>query len=131
MTDRLASCSCGKLTVRTRGEPTRISICHCLACQKRTGSVFATQARFPAGSVTVEGESKEFVRTGDEGTSARFHFCPECGAIVYWLPDAIPDVVYVPVGAFADPTFPQPRVSVYGVRRHPWVHLPDDIEELD
>jgi hypothetical protein len=131
MTNRLASCNCGKLTVSVQGEPIRVSICHCLACQKRTGSVFGVQARFPADAAIVEGQSKEYVRIGDEGTSARFHFCPECGATVFYRPDAIPDVIAVPVGAFADPNFPQPRVSVYGVRKHPWVRLPDDIDRLD
>lgn len=131
MTDRFASCTCGNLTVRTRGEPVRISICHCLACQKRTGSVFGAQARFPADAVTIEGRSTQYVRFGDEGTSCRFHFCPQCGATVYYVPDAIPGMVSVPVGAFADPGFPPPRVSVYGERRHAWVRLPDDIEQFD
>jgi hypothetical protein len=40
MSTRLASCSCGQLTAQVAGEPVRISICHCLACQRRTGSVF-------------------------------------------------------------------------------------------
>jgi hypothetical protein len=71
------------------------------------------------------------VRVGDEGSSARFHFCPECGSIVFYRLNAIPGVVAVPVGAFADPNFPQPRVSVYRVRQHHWVHLPDSIEQLD
>ena len=37
----------------------------------------------------------------------------------------------VPVGAFADPAFPPPRVSVYEVRRHPWVSVPDGAEHWD
>lgn len=127
-TERLASCSCGKLVVRTRAEPVRISICHCLACQKRTGSVFGAQARFPDDAVTIEGKSREYVRIGDEGTSCRFHFCPECGSTVFYRMDAIPGVVAVPVGAFADPDFPQPRVSVYGERKHRWVHLPVNMD---
>lgn len=131
MTDRQASCSCGKLTIATRGEPVRISICHCLACQKRTGSAFGVQARFPEDAVTIDGESREFARTGDEGTTARFHFCPDCGAIVFWRMDAIPGFVAVPVGAFADPAFPAPRVSVYGIRKHAWVNLPEGIESHD
>ena len=77
MTNRIASCSCGKLTVSTRGDPIRVSICHCLACQRRTGSVFGAQARFLDDAVTIEGPSTEYVRLGDEGSSARFHFCPE------------------------------------------------------
>lgn len=131
MTDRRASCSCGKLSVRTRGEPVRISVCHCLACQRRTGSAFGVQARFPEDAVSITGGSREFARTGDEGTTARFHFCPDCGATVFWRMDAIPGFVTVPVGAFADPAFPGPKVSVYGIRQHPWVRLPDDIASLD
>lgn len=131
MNHRLASCSCGKLTVGTHGEPVRISICHCLACQKRTGSVFGAQARFPADAVTVEGLSTQFLRIGDEGSSARFHFCPACGSTVFYQLDAVPGVVVIPVGAFADPDFPQPRVSVYEVRQHSWVSLPESIEHFD
>lgn len=131
MTDRVASCSCGKLTIGTRGEPVRISVCHCLACQKRTGSAFGVQARFAAKDVVVAGESREYTRVGDEGTSARFRFCPECGATVFWWLDAVPGMVAIPVGAFADPQFPPPRVSVYGVRQHPWVRLTGQMERLD
>lgn len=131
MTNRFASCSCGQLTAATRGDPLRISICHCLACQKRTGSVFGAQARFPSDAVSVEGQSKEYKRIGDEGSACRFHFCPECGSTVFYRPDAMPDAVAIPVGAFADPDFPPPRVSVYEARQHPWVQLPDDIEHID
>ena len=131
MTRRVASSSCGQLSATTTGAPVRISICHCLACQRRTGSVFGMQARFPEAAVTVQGRSTVFARTGDEGTTARFHFCPDCGATVYYLMDAIPGMVAIPVGAFADPGFPTPRVSVYGERKHPWVRLPDGIEHFE
>jgi hypothetical protein len=131
MTERLASCSCGKLTIRTLGEPVRISICHCLACQKRTGSVFGVQALFPEAAVAVEGQSAQYVRIGDEGGAARMQFCPECGATVFYRLDAIPGMVGVPVGAFADPEFPQPGVSIYEERRHGWVGVPEGIERLD
>ena len=45
----------------------RISMCHCLACQRRTGSAFGVQARFPKERVRIEGCSKEYVRISDEG----------------------------------------------------------------
>jgi len=44
-TKRQAACSCGKLSAAAEGDPIRISICHCHACQRRTGSVFGAQAR--------------------------------------------------------------------------------------
>jgi hypothetical protein len=106
-------------------------MCHCLACQRRTGSAFGIQARFPADRVQVVGRYAEHVRRSDEGEERTFRFCPDCGATVFWSLATVPDVVAVPVGAFADPSFPSPRVSVYGSRRHPWVSLPDAIEHED
>ena len=121
---REATCSCGQLRVVCEGEPHRISICHCLACQKRTGSVFGVQARFREDEVTIEGRSAEWVRVGDDGYTIRFHFCPTCGSTVFYRADFMPGAVAVAVGAVADPTFPAPRVAVYEERRHPWVEMP-------
>ena len=116
MPPRFASCSCGQLNAQVGGEPVRISICHCLACQRRTGSVFGQQARFLRADVQLAGRSAVYVRTGDEGSRIRFHFCPECGSTVYYEPEGLDDFVAIPVGAFADPNFPSPTVSVYEER---------------
>ena len=76
MTEHTASCRCGQLRAVAQGDPVRVSICHCLACQKRTGSVFSAQARWPKECVTVEGESKQWTRTADSGQQTTYHFCP-------------------------------------------------------
>jgi hypothetical protein len=122
---RSASCSCGQLSATTSGEPVRVSVCHCIACQRRTGSVFGVQARFPQQSVVVSGESKQYARTADSGNFLTFHFCPVCGSTLYYTNSALPGFVGVPVGAFADPAFQEPAFSVYERSMHPWVVLPD------
>jgi hypothetical protein len=38
--------NCGQLRIELEGEPSFVGICHCLACQQRTGSVFAALASF-------------------------------------------------------------------------------------
>jgi hypothetical protein len=81
--------------------------------------------------VRTEGERKEYVRTGDSGHAIRFFFCPECGSTVFYELDAVPGFIAIPVGAFADPHFPEPRVSVYESRRHAWLQLPRDIDHED
>lgn len=131
MTTHHASCSCGQLHLTAEGDPIRISMCHCLACQRRTGSVFGAQARFPRDKVTIAGRSTQYVRVGDSGGRITFHFCPDCGSTVHYHIDAMPDMIAVPVGAFADPTFPAPKVSVYEARRHAWVSVPEDAEHID
>jgi hypothetical protein len=128
MTTRYAACSCEQLRLTAEGEPVRISICHCLACQRRTGSAFGVQARFDAARVRTEGRSSEYVRVSDEGEARIFYFCPECGATVFYKDATTPGLVAVPVGAFADPAFPAPTVSVWESRRHRWLELPEDIE---
>lgn len=131
MTTHHAACSCNQLTLAAEGEPVRISMCHCLACQRRTGSAFGIQARFPRDKVSIEGRSTQYVRAGDSGNKVTFHFCPDCGATVYYCIEDLPDVIAVPIGAFADPSFPAPRVSVYESRRHAWVATPPDAEHHD
>ena len=121
MTVRHAACRCGQLTVACTGEPVRVSVCHCLDCQRRSGSAFSAQARWPAGDVTVVGDSVAYQHRGDSGRLATFSFCPHCASTVAYRNEAMPDLVAVPLGAFADPTFPPPRFSVYEDRRHPWV----------
>jgi hypothetical protein len=128
---REAACSCGQLRATVEGEPVRISLCHCFACQRRTGSVFGAQARFPAESVRIEGQHREYVRHADEdGEERRFAFCSECGSTVFYTLESAPGFIAVPVGAFADPSFPPPTVYAYESRRHPWVQMPDDIDHV-
>ncbi len=123
MATRDAVCSCGQLQLTAEGDPIRISMCHCLACQRRTGSAFGIQARFRSKHVHIVGRHRDYVRTSDEGEQRTFHFCPDCGATVFYTLSAAPDVVAVPIGAFAEPAFPPPTVSVYESRRHPWLTM--------
>jgi hypothetical protein len=130
---RHAACSCGQLRVACGGDPVRVSMCHCLECQRRTGSVFGAQARYTRAQVRSEGKATVYSRKGDEGGTVTFNFCPVCGSTVYWQIDRDPDLVAVAVGAFADPGFQPPQRSVYERRRHGWVVVPESpgMEHLD
>lgn len=128
MVTRKASCCCGQLSIEVDGEPRGVGVCHCLACQQRTGGVFAALAGF-AAPFRVSGKATEYVRTGDQGAKFRFRFCPVCGSTVFHTEEGVESGgVSVAVGAFADPNFPPPQVSVYESRRHPWVQLPAGVE---
>lgn len=119
--ERPASCACGKLRVLCSGEPSKVSLCHCLACQKRTGSIFGIAAFFARERVRIDGVAKSFERPSDSGFSVVFHFCPDCGSTVFWEPQRKPGYIAVGVGSFADPDFPAPDQAVYEEYRHRWV----------
>ena len=129
MSTREAACQCGQLRLEVTGEPFAVSICHCLACKRRTGSAFGMQAGFKADQVQVAGRFKDYSRISDESDRKEHvsHFCPECGSQVFYTEPTEPDLIVVAVGSFADPSFPAPTESGYDSRRHAWVGLPDSI----
>jgi hypothetical protein len=126
MSARHAACSCGQVHLAIEGEPARISVCHCLACQRRTGAVISNQARFRRDQVTIAGEATTWTRTAESGSAVTFRFCPRCGSTVYWESESFPEYVVVAIGNFADPKFPPPNIAVWEESRHPWVSLPPD-----
>ena len=121
LTTRVATCACGQLSIRCLGEPTKVSLCHCLACQKRTGSTYGVAAFFWRKDVEPQGATQSYTRQSDSGHPITFHFCPDCGSTVFWKPHRKPDTMAVAVGSFADPTFPPPTQAVFTAQRHPWV----------
>ena len=130
MPTREAVCHCGQLRLEVTGDPFAVSICNCLACQRRTGSAFGMQAGFKADQVQVAGRYSDYTRISDEADRKEhvFHFCPDCGSQVFYTEPTEPDLIVVSVGSFADPSFPPPTESGYDSRRHPWVGLPDSIQ---
>jgi hypothetical protein len=131
-TSRSARCHCGQLELSCAGDPKRISMCHCLDCQRRTGSAFSVAVFYERGRVrVVSGTSQVFERGSASGFPVRFHFCGRCGSNVYWEPARLPDLIGVAVGAFADPSFPVPQQSVWTKDKHEWLSLPHDMNAFE
>ena len=118
MNTRRASCSCGQLQLTIEGEPSRIAMCHCLECQRRTGAVISNQARFRLEQVSFAGKTTAWTRTAESGNVMTYHFCPMCGSTLFWENEGFPGHVTVAIGNFADPTFPAPTIAVWEETRH-------------
>ena len=122
--EREAQCQCGAVKLIATGDPAGVVACHCLACQRRTGSVFGVGAYFLAGQVTIAGLTREYVRPTDAGNTFHTHFCLTCGTTTHWQTSRHPGQVGIAVGAFAEPSFPTPVRSVWEQSRHGWLDLP-------
>ena len=118
---REATCSCGDLRAICTGEPDLVSACHCVACQKRTGTPFGIAAFFARGHVETSGASEIYDRSSDTGHRVVFHFCARCGSTVFWEPARKPDMIAVAVGAFGDAGFPAPSKEAFTECRHDWL----------
>ena len=107
-------------------------MCHCLECQRRTGSAFSVAVFYERGQVTIDsGTALSFERPSASGFPVRFHFCGRCGSNPYWEPARLPELIGVALGAFADPAFPCPEQSVWTRDKHEWLELPASIKAYE
>jgi len=112
------------LRIVATGEPERVYLCHCRACQRRTGTAFHSGATYAKDRVRLDGERKVYERGADSGNRIRFHFCPNCGTTLYWEGDRNPAVCGVAVGAFEVGSFPPPSDSIWEESMFRWLGLP-------
>lgn len=126
-----AQCACGALRLSTNGRPRLTALCHCVACQRRTGAPFSANSFYAIDCVDITGTSTEYVRTADSGRKVHMHFCPTCGSTVYWKVEAASVWIGVAVGSFADPAYLPPSMSVFEQSKHPWVRLDSTVEHFE
>lgn len=119
---RTARCACGQLQIVCQGVPEKVSACHCLECQRRTGSAFGVAAFYDRVRTSTRGASRVFERDSDSGFSVAHHFCTACGTTVFWYPARKPGLVAVAGGCFGD-EFPAPTQQVYEHHRKTWLQL--------
>ena len=128
---KTAACMCGALTVSVAAPPQRIHACACLDCQRRSGSAFSYTAFFPDSAVSITGEFRSWRRVADSGRWHEAHFCPSCGCTVFIRMKAMPGIVAVPAGCFAEPEFEKPRKLYWSARRHHWLAAPPGVEPVE
>lgn len=125
-----ARCVCGGLKAESAAEPIAVVACHCLDCQRRTGSPFGVTVYYPRDQVTVSGERSEYIRPTMTGGQFTSWFCPTCGSSVAWVAGRHPEMLGVALGAMADPGFRGPYGSIYEQTRHDWVDIATADEHL-
>lgn len=121
--ERTARCSCGRLTLTATGEPTKVSACHCQACRLRTGGPFGVAVFYPREATRTAGPATVWRRQGDSGRTLDFHFCPTCGATVFWYPEFRPGLVAVAHGSFGEDAPAGPSQAVHEEQRWGWVEV--------
>jgi hypothetical protein len=127
---RTASCQCRAFQVVANGDPTFVNICHCTDCQRRSGAPLTSNAYFHKTDVKLDGAYKVYSRAAGDGRKLHNHFCPTCGSTVCWTLDLRPDHYGIAIGAFNDPSFPVPTISLWETRKYGWVTLPAELEHF-
>ena len=122
---REGGCSCGSVRYRLASDPLFVHCCHCLNCQRQTGSAFVINLMIEADRVDVIAGSPEPVEVPREGGgSQRIFRCPNCRVAVF-SEYGRPDLRYVRAGTLDQPTAVTPDVHIFTRSKVHWVTLPE------
>lgn len=127
-------CVCGAVRYICTGRPDRVTICHCLWCQRRTGTAFGTEVVFQEENVIFSGLTPTAYRhrSDESGRWLEIYFCPCCGSNFGSTSKRFPGVRAVPAGTFNDPSFLNDKDikyrHVFARSRREWNDLTADVE---
>ena len=124
-------CSCGEVRYRLTSEPLIVHCCHCLNCQRQTGSAFVINLLLEADEVELVAGAPQVVEVPrDDGSTQRIHRCPTCQVAVY-SEYTRPEFRFVRAGTLDDPSCVTPDVHIYTRSKVPWIVIPEDAVRFD
>ena len=124
---REGGCACGAVRYRLTSEPLFIHCCHCLNCQRQTGSAFVINLLIEADRVELlAGDPRPVDAPRDDGSNQRIFRCPTCQVAVF-SEYGRPEVRFVRGGTLDDPAGIAPDVHIFARSKLDWVTLPDSV----
>ena len=131
MSAREGGCSCGAVRYRLASEPLFVHCCHCLNCQRQTGSAFVINLLIESDRVELLAGRPEPVDVPrDDGSAQRVYRCPDCQVAVF-SEYGSPAVKFVRGGTLDQPAGVAPDVHIYTRSKLPWVELPESVPAVD
>jgi hypothetical protein len=128
---RDGGCSCGAVRYRLTSDPLIVHCCHCVNCQRQTGSAFVVNVLIEAERVELlAGEPHVVPVPRDDGTVQPISRCPEC-QVALFSRYGPPEVLFVRGGTLDDPSTISPDVHIYTRSKARWVTLPDGVPAFD
>ena len=121
------SCRCGAITLTIHDKPKMMVQCHCLDCQKATGTGHTSNAYFAKEDVDIQGKATGYTVVADSGNEMTRYFCPKCGGRMYGHNSEKPDLISIQVGCLEDQSWFSPQVVLFASRRHDWDITSDEI----
>jgi hypothetical protein len=129
--EREGGCACGEVRYRLASDPLFVHCCHCLNCQRQTGSAFVINLLIEADRMELPaGEPVRVDVPRDDGSTQQVFRCPSCQVAVFSLYGR-PHVRFVRGGTLDDPTGIEPDVHIYTKSKVSWVTLPDSVPAFD
>lgn len=129
-TEITGGCLCGRVRFRSTAPPLASRYCWCRDCQRFAAGNATVNVLFPAGAVTVEGETSAYESVADSGNRMRRRFCPHCGTPLFSQSDGRPHMIIVRAGALDDPDVANPSSAIWVSSAPGWACIDPDIDHI-
>ena len=125
-------CACGRVRYRLEGVPLFTYACHCVDCQRTTGSAFVVHLTVAEDDVEVAGETRTATLPTGSGAGYDAHFCPGCGTYILCKYHRSPAAtIAVRAGTLDDTSQLVVQAHIFTRSKQPWLVLPDDVPSFD
>jgi len=116
---------------RLTDEPLFVHCCHCLNCQRQTGSAFVINLLIESDRVEVVSGTPQPVEVPrDDGSTQRIYRCPICQVAVF-SNYGHPGFRFVRAGTLDDPSSVAPDVHIFTRSKLGWVTLPESVPAFE
>ncbi len=124
-------CACGSVRYRLTSEPLFTHCCHCLNCQRQTGSAFVINLLIEAERMElVAGDLQPVDVPRDDGSTQRIFRCPTCQVAIF-SEYGRPELRFVRAGTLDDPSLVEPDVHIFTKSKLDWVGLPESVPAFE
>ena len=124
---REGGCACGSVRYRLASDPLFVHCCHCLNCQRQTGSAFVVNLLIETDRVELlQGEPQPVGVLRSGGKKQKIWRCPTCQVAVYSQYTSL-KVRFVRAGTLDNPRGIEPDVHIFTRSKVDWVSLPESV----
>ncbi|MBT4688428.1 MAG: GFA family protein [Rhodospirillaceae bacterium] len=125
-------CGCGAVRYRIGVEAMFTHACHCMDCQRTTGSAFVIHSVYARDDLQIVGETQAAILPSGSGAGCELHFCAKCGTYIWcrYLYHKV-DVIALRVGTLDDTSKVKPRAHIFLRSKQAWLELPADVPTFE
>lgn len=120
----VGGCSCGAVRYELNAPPLMVYNCHCVNCQKTSGSAFNVSVTImESGFAFTKGEPKTIEWPSDAGTTRTGFLCGDCGSRIAQGSRPSRGVLSLRAGTLDDTGWVQPVGDIWTRSAQSWVRF--------
>ena len=124
---RQGGCLCGQVRYEISGDPLAVIICHCVNCQKQSGSTFSFNLIGQSDQISLQGNVSTYEDTNDSGDPVNRNFCGNCGSPIYSEILTQGNLIALKIGTLDDTRDLEPQSQVWCISKQNWLSLNPDL----